>query len=162
MKDLTYMRAALVKAYQEGEKTINVDRAELQSVVDRLFRLQEHSDKVPKLLGYIIGNDLRNMRLGHHMFAKIKRKNTGRFDCPVYFLEMPKPTEAPDAAPVPTDVYYDVDSDQFHSMHDNRCLGIAFWQVWRNRKDDFPGLPGSEELEDCMPDFDSMDPPEKT
>lgn len=162
MKDLTYMRAELVMAYQEGRKTITVDRAELQSIVDRLHRLQEHSDKVPKLLGYIIGNDLRNMRLGHHMFAKIKRKNTGRFDCPVYFLEMPKATEAPEVAPVPPDVYYDAEGDHFYSKHDNRCMGMAFWQVWRNRRLDFPSWPENKELEDCMPDFDSMDPPEKT
>lgn len=156
MMDLTYLRAELAKAYQEGQKTVLVDRAELQSVIDRLHRFQEHGDQVPKLFGYIISDDLRNMRKGTHMFAKVKRRGTGRFDCPIYFMDMPKPN----AHPIPEDVYYRPLEDAFYSELDDRPMGMAFWQTWRRRKADFPRRRMTdqerqelEELEDCMPDL---------
>jgi hypothetical protein len=155
MIDLTYLRAELSKAYQENQKTVLVDRAELQSVIDRLHRFQEHGDQVPKLFGFIISADLRNMRQGTHMFAKVKRKNSGRFDCPIYYLDMPKADH-----PVPEDVYYNAEDGNFYSELTGSGMGGAFWQTWRRRRDDFPQRRmtdlerhGLEDLEDCMPDL---------
>ena len=163
MIDLTYLQAELVRAHQEGQKTIMVDRSELQSIVHRLQRLQEHSDQVPKLFGYIISNDLRNMRSGSHMFAKVKRRNTGRFDCPIYYLELPN--AEPDPGPVPENVYYNAAEDYFFSDVSGRNMGGAFWQTWRRRKADFPQRRSTprerqflEELEDCMPDLSAPPP----
>lgn len=160
MKDLTYLRAELSKAYQEGQKTVMVDRAELQSVIDRLHSLQEHGDQVPKPFGFIISADLRNMRQGSHMFAKVKRRNTGRFDCPIYFMDMPD--KEPEPGPVPEDVYYDEGEDYFFSDVSGRNMGGVFWQTWRRRKADFPQRRSTprerrflEELEDCMPDLNA-------
>ncbi|WP_288077378.1 hypothetical protein [Pseudomonas sp.] len=161
MIDLTYLRAELSKAYQENQKTVLVDRAELQSVIDRLHRFQEHGDQVPKLFGFIISDDLRNMRRGSHMFAKVKRRNTGRFDCPIYFMDMPKA----DPNPVPDDVYYNAEEDNFYSEITNYSMGGAFWQTWRRRKADFPQRRMTEmerqtldDLEDCMPDLSAPAP----
>lgn len=158
MKDLTYLRAELSKAYQEGQKTVLVDRAELQSAIDRLHRLQEHGDQTPKLFGYIISDDLRSMRRGEHMFAKVKRRNSGRFDCPIYFMDLPKTD--PEPGPVPEDVYYNAEEDYFFSDVTGRNMGGAFWQTWRRRREDFPQRRSTarerqflEELEDCMPDL---------
>lgn len=161
MMDLTYLRAELSKAYQENQKTVLVDRAELQSVIDRLHRFQEHGDQVPKLFGFIISDDLRNMRRGSHMFAKVKRRNTGRFDCPIYFMDMPEP----ELGPIPNDVYYNEGEDYFFSERSGRNMGGAFWQMWRRRKADFPQrrMTSAEretlqDLEDCMPDLDAPPP----
>jgi hypothetical protein len=156
MIDLTYLRAELVRAQQEGQSLVRVSASELQSVINRLDRHEEHGDKVPKLFGYIISSDLRNLRVGSHMFAKVKRKGTGRFDCPVYFLDMPD-QEKP---PVPDGVYYDADADYFYSELNGTGMGMAFWEAWRKRKDDFPARPMTamerqalEDLDDCIPDF---------
>ena len=160
MIDLTYLQAELVRAHQEGRKNIMVDRSELQSIVHRLQRFQEHGDQVPKLFGFIISNDLRNMRAGTHMFAKVKRRNSGRFDCPIYYLDVPRA----DPSPVPEDVYYNAVDDSFYSEVSGRNMGGAFWQIWRRRKADFPKRRMTDQeskelddLEDCMPDFRFLD-----
>lgn len=161
MKDLTKMREALQDAIKWREPEVKVSTSELQSVLNRLDRFQEHGEQVPKQFGYIISDDLRNMRNGTHMFAKVKRRNSGRFDCPIYFMTMPKP----DPCPVPGGIYYNAEDDSFYSDFDNEGMGAAFWQNWRRRKADFPQQRMPElqrkilqDLEDCMVDLDSPEP----
>ena len=161
MNDLTFLRVELLTAQKEGQRRVTVSTADLQSILHRLDRHEEHGEKVPHLFGYIISDDLRNMRRGTHMFAKVKRRNTGRFDCPIYYIDLPRP----DLPPVPPDVYYSASEDTFFSEHDGEKLGMAFWQTWRKRKADFPKrrMTSAEretlkDLEDCMPDLDAPPP----
>ncbi len=161
MKDLTSLREALQDAIKWRDSTLKVSTSDLQSVLDRMDRFLEHGDQLPKLFGYIITDDLRNMRKGTHMFAKVKRRNTGRFDCPIYFMDMPEP----ELGPIPNDVYYNEGEDYFFSERSGRNMGGAFWQMWRRRKADFPQrrMTSAEretlqDLEDCMPDLDAPPP----
>lgn len=93
MSDTDYLRAEMAMAQQSGQKKLLVSVAELHSLLHKLEHLEElvrRTGKIPRSAGYAISQDLRNLCSGTHMFLKVKRKPTGRFDCPLYFLEIPK------------------------------------------------------------------------
>ena len=39
---------------------------------------------------------------------------------------------------VPEGVYYSEEMGNFYSSATHRGMGMAFWETWRNRRDEFP------------------------
>lgn len=88
-----YLRAEMAMAQQAKQKRLLVDVTELHALLHQLDHLKDLVDragKIPRKAGFAISQDLRNLCSGTHMFMKVKKNPTGRFDCPLYFLDIPK------------------------------------------------------------------------
>lgn len=86
--DLSYLKAELAQAQQSGQKKILINTGELQAVIQKLDKILIATAELPKPLGYIIGDDARNLCDGGAVFAKIKRRKSELYSTQVFFITL--------------------------------------------------------------------------
>jgi hypothetical protein len=60
-----------------------------------------------------------------------------------HWMKCPALGQLPAQVPIPLDVYYRAESNNFYDMRAKVGMGMGFWRKWRDRKHEFPTVPGA-------------------